>query len=112
MFSSMNLDEATAMKLDRYVGEKVISVVSKEIDKEKWSDESILLLKSYQNEIRQSIKDLWIKFDRHNELILEIKNKINPQVLTSLELSNDPVKILEDRVRQLEKTIAKITRKE
>ena len=100
--SSLELSESTTMLLDRYIREKVILVVSQQIDKSEWSDEPILILKSYQNQMRQDIKDLWIQFDRHTEQLVEIKKKISPQVLTSLELSADPMTILEERIKRLE----------
>ena len=100
--SKLELSEATTMLLDRYIREKVILVVSQQIDKSEWSDEPILILKSYQNQMRQDIKDLWIQFDRHTERLTEIEKKITLKGLTSLELSADPITILEERVKRLE----------
>ena len=100
--SKLELSEATTMLLDRYIREKVILVVSQQIDKSEWSDEPILILKSYQNQMRQDIKDLWIQFDRHAERLTDIEKKITLKGLTSLELSADPMKILEVRIKRLE----------
>jgi len=100
--SKLELSEATTMLLDRYIREKVILVVSQQIDKSDWSDEPILILKSYQNQMRQDIKDLWIQFDRHAERLTDIEKKITLKGLTSLELSADPMKILEVRIKRLE----------
>jgi len=100
--SKLELSEATTMLLDRYIREKVILVVSQQIDKSDWSDEPILILKSYQNQMRQDIKDLWIQFDRHTERLTEIEKKITLKGLTSLELSADPMTILEERIKRLE----------
>ena len=100
--SSLELSESTTMLLDRYIREKVILVVSQQIDKSDWSDEPILILKSYQNQMRQDIKDLWIQFDRHAERLTDIEKKITLKGLTSLELSADPMKILEVRIKRLE----------
>ena len=100
--SKLELSEATTMLLDRYIREKVILVVSQQIDKSDGSDEPILILKSYQNQMRQDIKDLWIQFDRHAERLTDIEKKITLKGLTSLELSADPMKILEVRIKRLE----------
>ena len=70
---SLGLSDESSMQLDRYVKEKVIAVVSKEINKDEWGDDPILLLKSYQNQMRADIKDLWIQWDRHTEEINKIK---------------------------------------
>jgi hypothetical protein len=107
-FYKVGLDEATAMQLDRYIKEKVISIVSQEINKDEWDKDSILLLKSYQNELRQGIKDLWIQFDRHTEQLTatyKIVTGDNQTAKTSLELSTCPLKLLEERITQLEKRI-------
>ena len=100
--SSLELSESTTMLLDRYIREKVILVVSQQIDKSEWSDEPLLILKSYQNQMRQDIKDLWIHLDRHAKRLSEIEKKITLKDLTSLELSADPMKILEERIKRLE----------
>ena len=92
---SLGLSDESSMQLDRYVKEKVIAVVSKEINKDEWGDDPILLLKSYQNQMRADIKDLWIQWDRHTEEIKKIKKRITSEVLTSLELSDDPITLLE-----------------
>ena len=107
-FYNVGLDEATAMHLDRYITEKVISVISKEIDKKEWSDEAILLLKSYQNELTLGIKDLGILYNRHTEQLAKIYKIIDGDIekaRTRLELSIDPVKLLEERVAHLEQRI-------
>ena len=100
--SSLELSEATTMLLDRYIREKVILVVSQQIDKSDWGDEPLLILKSYQNQMRQDIKDLWIQFDRHAERLTEVEKKITLKGLTSLELSADPIKIMEERIKRVE----------
>ena len=102
---SLGLSDESSMQLDRYVKEKVIAVVSKEINKDEWGDDPILLLKSYQNQMRADIKDLWIQWDRHTEEIKKIKKRITSEVLTSLELSDDPITLLEKRITLLEKRI-------
>ena len=100
--SSLELSEATTMLLDRYIREKVILVVSQQIDKSEWSDEPLLILKSYQNQMRQDIKDLWIHLDRHAKRLSEIEKKLILKDLTSLELSADPMTILEEQIKRLE----------
>jgi len=100
--SSLELSEATTMLLDRYIREKVILVVSQQIDKSDWGDEPLLILKSYQNQMRQDIKDLWIQFDRHAERLAEVEKKLTLKGLTSLEISADPIKILEERMKRVE----------
>jgi hypothetical protein len=102
---SLGLSDESSMQLDRYVKEKVIAVVSKEINKDEWGDDPILLLKSYQNQMRADIKDLWIQWDRHTEEINKIKKRITSEVLTSLELSDDPIRVLEARISRLERRI-------
>ena len=100
--SSLELSEATTMLLDRYIREKVILVVSQQIDKSDWGDDPLLILKSYQNQMRQDIKDLWIQFDRHAERITEVEKKLTLKGLTSLEISADPIKIMEERINRVE----------
>ena len=110
MFYQVGLDETTALHLDRYITEKVLSVISLEIDKEKWSDESILLLKTYQNELRAGIKDLGILHNRHTEQLAKIYEIVTGDIETAkirLELSNNPVQLLEERVAHLEKRLEK-----
>ena len=102
---SLGLSDESSMQLDRYVKEKVIAVVSKEINKDEWGDDPILLLKSYQNQMRADIKDLWIQWDRHTEEIKKIKKRITSEVLTALKLSDDPITLLEKRITLLEKRI-------
>ena len=55
--------------------------------------------------MRADIKDLWIQWDRHTEEIKKIKKRITSEVLTSLELSDDPITLLEKRITLLEKRI-------
>jgi hypothetical protein len=108
---NLGLSETTARHLDRYVTEKILEVISKSIDKKEWADDPILLLATYQNELRAGIKDLGILHNRHTEQLAEIYNIIDQdfeRAKTRLEANGNPVKLLEDRIFQLEKQIQEL----
>lgn len=108
---NLGLNETTSKHLDRYVTEKVLEVLSKAIDKKEWADDPILLLSTYQNELRAGIKDLGILHNRHTDQLAEIYKIVDEdfeRAKTRLEVNNNPVKLLEDRVFQLEKQIQEL----